>query len=95
MPWLVAAKMMRVGASAASPSRAREGREYYADYHGCVPVQAMAGISRAMRERGLTFAEAYRLLLGAGAIVHVGPGDPLVAPEPTPVPRRTKRRPGG
>ena len=45
--------------------------EYYADYHGYVPTQVMVGISRAMQEHVLTFAEAYALLLDAGAIIEL------------------------
>jgi hypothetical protein len=45
--------------------------DYYADYRGSVPITMMVGISRVMRERSLTFREAYRLLLDAGAILHV------------------------
>jgi hypothetical protein len=45
--------------------------EYYADYRGYVPIQMMIGISQVMRERGVTFVEAYRLLLEAGAIIEI------------------------
>lgn len=45
--------------------------EWYADYAGFVPIQAAQALSRAMRQRGLTFADAYDLLRGAGAIVEL------------------------
>lgn len=45
--------------------------EYWADYRGYVPLAMMVGITRLMREHDLAFADAYRMLLDAGAIIHV------------------------
>ena len=53
----------------------RTASEYYADYQGYVPLPMMVGISQVMRERGVGFVEAYRLLLEGGAIIHVDEAD--------------------
>lgn len=45
--------------------------EYWEDHQGYVPIQMMVGISRVMRERGVTFPEAFALLLAAGAIIEL------------------------
>ena len=47
--------------------------EYWADYAGRVPLPMMVALSGVMRERGVTFAEAYALLLEAGAIIELRP----------------------
>ena len=49
--------------------------DWYTDHRGYVPIQMAAGISRTMKERGLTFREAYALLLRRGTIIHVDPAD--------------------
>jgi hypothetical protein len=55
--------------------------EWYADYHGFVPIQMAHGLSQVMKARGLSFPDAYRLLRDKGAIIELqpaptGPGDP-------------------
>lgn len=47
--------------------------EWFADYHGFVPIQMAHALSRVIAERGITFPEAYRLLRGAGAIIELQP----------------------
>ena len=49
---------------------------YFADYRGYVPLAMMHGISQTMRNRGLSFVEAYRLLFEGSAIIHVDDTDP-------------------
>jgi hypothetical protein len=49
--------------------------EWFRDYHGYVPIQAAAGLDRLMRQSGMSFPEAYRTLLGRGAIIHIDPAD--------------------
>jgi hypothetical protein len=49
----------------------RSTGEYYEDYRGYVPLPALVAIDRLVRDRGLTFPEAYRTLLDRGAIVHL------------------------
>jgi hypothetical protein len=61
--------------------------EWFQDYHGYVPIQMAAGLDRQMRGTGTSFPDAYRALLGIGAIIHIDPVDDL---EPPPVePRGT------
>lgn len=55
--------------------------EWYADYHGYVPVQIAAALDRVVREHGRSFAEAYALLLRRGAIIHIDPEDDEIPPE--------------
>ena len=55
--------------------------EWFDDYRGYVPIQMAAGISRTMKERGLTFREAYTLLVSRGAIIHINPSDDDVPAE--------------
>ena len=51
--------------------------DWYHDYRGFVPIQMARGLSLAMKERGLTFPEAWDLLVGRGAIVMIEyPDDP-------------------
>ncbi len=45
--------------------------EWFADYRGFVPIQMAKGLSDVMRAHGITFAEAYRLLRDAGAIIEI------------------------
>ena len=46
--------------------------EWFDDYHGYVPIEMAAGLSRLMRKRPeLTFPEAYAALLHAGAIIEL------------------------
>lgn len=54
--------------------------EWYLDYHGYVPIEAAAGLSRLIRETGMAFPDAYRALLGARKIIHIDPADDLGAP---------------
>lgn len=57
--------------------------EWFADYHGYVPIQMAAGLSRVMHDNpDMTFAEAYARLLCAGAIIHVDPADDDLPAEP-------------
>ena len=61
--------------------------EWSQDYHGYVPIQMAAGLDRQMRGTRMSFPDAYRALLGIGAIIHIDPVDDL---EPPPVgPRDT------
>jgi len=56
---------------------------WFADYHGYVPIPMAVGLDRLMRERGLSFPDAYRLLLGQRRIIHIDPADDLDRePEP-------------
>jgi hypothetical protein len=48
---------------------------WYEDHQGRVPIEMAQGLSRYMKERGVSFGEAYRALLDAGAII-------LLAEEP-------------
>ena len=50
---------------------------WYRDRIGRVPVQMAHSIDRTMKLRGLTFREAYRLLLRGGAIIHIDPTDDI------------------
>ena len=51
--------------------------EWWADYRGFVPIQMAHGLSQVMKQRGLTFPEAWDLLVGHGAIVVIEyPDDP-------------------
>lgn len=59
--------------------------EWYADYHGLVPIQMAHALSRVMATRGVSFPEAYRLLRDAGAIVEL--------PAPGATPPRARARP--
>lgn len=49
--------------------------EWYKDYRGYVPIQMAHGIDQLIRETGLSFPDAYRQLLGRGAIIHLEPDD--------------------
>ena len=50
--------------------------EWFDDYHGYVPIQMAAGLSRLMRTHiELTFPEAYATLLHAGTIIELQPDD--------------------
>ncbi len=55
--------------------------EWYTDHRGYVPIQMAAGISRTMKERGMTFREAYTYLLHRRVIIHVDPADDAVPAE--------------
>jgi len=74
--------------------------EWYLDYHGYVPIEAAAGLSRLIRETGMTFPDAYRALLEARKIIHIDPTDDLELPpeEPpdavAPTPGAAKMTPG-
>jgi hypothetical protein len=46
---------------------------WYADHHRRVPITMAHGIDRMMRDRKLTFADAYRTLVEDGHVVHAGP----------------------
>ena len=47
--------------------------EWFADYHGYVPIQMAHGLSQYMKRTGCTFPEAYTRLVDAGAIIEVDP----------------------
>ena len=47
--------------------------DWWEDYRGHVPIQMAHGLSRYMDKHGCSFAEAYRALRGAGAIVEIDP----------------------
>jgi hypothetical protein len=47
---------------------------WYADYRGYVPILQAAALSRLTRG-GMSFRDAYRLLLQRGAIIHLDPAD--------------------
>lgn len=49
--------------------------EWYAEYRGYVPIAMAHGLDVTMRRHGLSFPDAYRLLLGRGAIIHIDPRD--------------------
>jgi hypothetical protein len=49
--------------------------EWFDDYHGYVPIQMAAALGRLTRDNGMSFPDAYRLLLGRGAIIHIDPAD--------------------
>jgi hypothetical protein len=53
----------------------RTASEWFADHHGFVPIQMAAALGRTIGERGLSFPNAYRHLLGMGAIIHLDPAD--------------------
>jgi hypothetical protein len=53
--------------------------EWFADYHGFVPIQMAHGLSQTMTARGLSFPDAYRLLRDGGAIIELQPAS--TAPE--------------
>ena len=65
--------------------------EWFHDHHGYVPIQMAAGLDRQMRATGMSFPDAYRALLGIGAIIHVDPADDL---EPPPAGPRDAVTPG-
>ncbi len=46
-------------------------QEFWLYYHGYVPIPMMVGISRLMKAEDISFADAYRRLLGRGAIIHL------------------------
>ena len=56
--------------------------EWYADHRGYVPIQMAAGISRTMKERRMTFREAYEYLLRRRAIIHIDPADDAIPAVP-------------
>jgi hypothetical protein len=45
--------------------------DFYRDYHGHVPTAMLVGIDHRQRDLGLSFEEAYQLLLDHGAIIEV------------------------
>lgn len=49
--------------------------QWYDDYAGYVPIQMAQEISQVIKEYGVTFADAYGMLLRAGKIIHLGPKD--------------------
>jgi hypothetical protein len=49
--------------------------EWFDDYRGYVPIQMAAALGRLTRGNGMTFPDAYRLLLKGGAIIHIDPAD--------------------
>jgi hypothetical protein len=53
---------------------------WWDDHRGYVPVQMAAAIDRVMRTEGLSFPDAYRLLLRAGKIIHIDPADDIEPP---------------
>jgi hypothetical protein len=59
--------------------------EFYDDYAGYVPLAMMAGITRLQKAMRMSFADAYRTLYEAGAIIHLD--------EPRMERRRPKRAP--
>ena len=54
--------------------------EWFADYHGHVPIQIPAAISRLIRDTGMSFPDAYRTLLHKGAIIHLDKADDFEPP---------------
>ena len=48
--------------------------DWFDDYHGYVPIEMAAGLSRLMREHPeLTFPQAYAWLVHTGAIIELHP----------------------
>ena len=45
--------------------------EWYRDFKGRVPIQMAAGLDDLMRERKISFPEAYALLVERGAIIEI------------------------
>lgn len=45
--------------------------QWYADFKGRVPIQMAAGLDSLMRERNISFPEAYALLVERGAIIEI------------------------
>lgn len=43
--------------------------EWYAAHQGRVPIQAAQALSQLVRERQMSFADAFRTLVGAGALI--------------------------
>jgi hypothetical protein len=43
--------------------------EWWGDYRGFVPIQMAHGLSQVMKRRGVTFPEAWDILVGTGQIV--------------------------
>jgi hypothetical protein len=48
---------------------------WYADYRGFVPIQQAAALGRLTSEGGMSFLDAYRLLVRRGSIIHIDPAD--------------------
>ncbi len=48
--------------------------KWFADYRGYVPIQQAAALARLTRS-GMSFRDAYRLLLRRRAIIHLDPAD--------------------
>lgn len=49
--------------------------EWFDDYRGYVPTQMAHGIDQLIRRIGMSFPDAYRQLVGRGAIIHLDPAD--------------------
>ena len=49
--------------------------DWFNDYRGYVPIQMAHALSNLMRDRDLTFREAYARLVGVGRIIHLDPAD--------------------
>jgi hypothetical protein len=43
--------------------------EWYEAHQGRVPIQAAAALSRLVRERNMSFSDAFRSLIDAGALI--------------------------
>lgn len=54
------------------PETYRTVSEWWADYHGFVPIQMAHGLSQ-LTKTGMSFHDAYLRLLGAGKIVELEP----------------------
>jgi hypothetical protein len=76
-------------------SRFKSAAEFYETYRGRVPCMMMGALQRVMRERGLTFPEAWAHFRGKGAIIEIAktvgvPEAPAMAPRTR---TRSTRRP--
>jgi hypothetical protein len=70
-------------------SRYRSVSEWFADYRGYVPARMAAGLSQLLGDNpGMTFPEAYALMLRAGATRVSQPDDCRRSPK---LPRRDQR----
>jgi hypothetical protein len=43
--------------------------EWYEAHQGRVPIQAAHALSRLVKERNMSFADAFRILVGRGALI--------------------------
>lgn len=51
--------------------------EWWEDHQGKVPITMAHALSQYRQRHGCTFGEAYQALVDRGAIVLIGPGEPV------------------